>query len=115
MARPGQLMPTNVDLLPRRRAVLKRLWPIRLAGSQSLAANSVALIATTLAGSAFGFLFWLLAARVYSPAQVGLGAAAISALTLLTTIGEMGLGTALIRFLPGAGQQQARFLNVTLV
>jgi O-antigen/teichoic acid export membrane protein len=83
--------------------------------NRALLANSASLIANTFAGSFFGFLFWLVAARTYPQAEVGLGAAFISALTFLTTLGELGLGTALIRFAPTLGAQQARFVNSVLV
>lgn len=81
----------------------------------TLFVNSAFLIANTLAGSAAGFLFWILAARIYEPAEVGLGAAYIGALTLLTNLGEMGLGVALLRFVPTLGSQQSRFINSALV
>ena len=72
------------------------------------------LIANTLAGSFFGFLFWVVAARVYTTEQVGLGAPYISAVTLLATLGEYGTGTALIRFAPRMGARQVAFVNSSL-
>ena len=82
---------------------------------RSVAGNSFFLIANTLSGSLLGFLFWLVAARNLSGAHVGTGAAYISALTFLTTVAEMGLGTALIRFAPALGSRQAGFINAALV
>jgi O-antigen/teichoic acid export membrane protein len=76
--------------------------------------NSAFLIGNTVMGSGFGFLFWLVTARAYSPADVGLGAALISALTLLTALGELGLGTALIRFARGVGERRNGFINSVL-
>lgn len=83
-------------------------------GKGSLLTNSMFLIANTLAGSGFGFLFWFLAARLYPPAQLGVGAAYISAVTFLASFGEMGLGTAIIRFAPRLGADQADFINSAL-
>ncbi len=82
--------------------------------NRSLLTNSAFLIGNTIAGSCFGFLFWLVAARSYTQAQVGLGAAYISALNLLTTFGELGLGTALIRFAPTLGAKRDSFVNSAL-
>jgi O-antigen/teichoic acid export membrane protein len=80
-----------------------------------LFSSAAFLIANTATGSLFGFLFWFLAARLYSPAEVGIGAAYISAVTFLTNLGEMGLGTALIRFAPRMEGQRVAFINTTLV
>lgn len=82
--------------------------------SRSLLANSALLIGNTFTGSIFGFLFWLVAARTCAPAEVGLGAAYISALTFLANLGELGLGTALIRFAPTAGNKQSALINSAL-
>jgi O-antigen/teichoic acid export membrane protein len=82
--------------------------------SRSVTGNSLFLIGNTLTGSGFGFLFWLVAARNFSGTQVGVGAAYVSALTFLTTVAEMGLGTALIRFAPALGSRQVSFINSTL-
>ncbi len=58
--------------------------------------NSLALIAAKVAAMGLGFLFWLLAARVASPAQVGLAAGAVSAVMLCTQIAILGFGSAVI-------------------
>jgi O-antigen/teichoic acid export membrane protein len=82
------------------------------AGGRSVLVNSAFLVANTLAGSFFGFVFWLVAARSYTQAQVGVGAAYISALTFLVSLGDVGMGTLLIRFAPTlAGQERARFIS----
>src|SRR5688500_137970 len=80
-----------------------------------LLSNSAFLIANTLAGSLFGFLFWVIVARTYTPAQVGVGAAYIAAIAFLTNLGEMGLGAAWIRFLPTMDERRGRFVNTSLM
>jgi O-antigen/teichoic acid export membrane protein len=50
----------------------------------------------------FGFIFWTVAARLYHPHDVGLAAAAVSAVGLLAMLSGLGLDFALVRFLPGA-------------
>jgi len=62
--------------------------------------NSGSLAATTGLTSVFGFVYWIIAAREFSPQAVGYGAAGVSAMTLLGTIGMFGLGTMLIGELP---------------
>lgn len=96
------------------RTMLARLLAGAGAGRGSVLVNSAFLVANTLAGSAFGFLFWLVAARAYTPVEVGLGAAYVSAITFLTNAGEMGLGTALIRFAPAMDGRRASFINSAL-
>jgi O-antigen/teichoic acid export membrane protein len=67
---------------------------------KDLLANTVSLLGTTLVTSALGFSFWTVAAREFSQTSVGYGSAAVSALSLLSTIGIFGLGTVLIGELP---------------
>lgn len=49
-----------------------------------------------------GFFFWMVVVRFYTEAEVGLGAAIISAMSLLAMLSRLGFGAALIRFLPKA-------------
>jgi O-antigen/teichoic acid export membrane protein len=69
-------------------------------GNSELLRNAGSLAATTGLTSVFGFVFWILAARGFSKAEVGLGAAATNAMQLLGTVGMFGLGTMLIGELP---------------
>ncbi len=59
-----------------------------------------------VANAAFGFLFWTAAARLYHPQDVGLAAAAVSAVGLLAMLSGLGLDYALVRFLQGAVRPQ---------
>lgn len=67
---------------------------------QDLLRNASTLAATTGVTSLLGFAYWATAARLFSQQAVGYGAAAISAMTLLGTIGMLGMGTLLIGELP---------------
>jgi O-antigen/teichoic acid export membrane protein len=80
----------------------------------SLLVNSAFLIANTLTGSFLGFLFWVVTAHRYTPTQVGIGSASLAAITFLSNLGEVGLGTALIRFVPSLEGKQASFVNSSL-
>jgi O-antigen/teichoic acid export membrane protein len=71
---------------------------------QDLLSNAGSLFATTGVTSALGFVYWTIAAREFSQQAVGYGSAAASAMTLLGTIGMLGLGTLLVGELPrGSG------------
>jgi O-antigen/teichoic acid export membrane protein len=67
---------------------------------KDLLGSASSLVATTGLASMLGFVYWTLAARLFSQAAVGYGSAAVSAMTLLGTIGMLGLGTVLIGELP---------------
>ncbi|HEY0002072.1 MAG TPA: lipopolysaccharide biosynthesis protein, partial [Actinoplanes sp.] len=67
-----------------------------LRGHVDLFLNAGSLMATTLITSAFGFAFWWVAARFASTEAVGQASAAVSAMTLIGTIGMFGMGTMLI-------------------
>jgi O-antigen/teichoic acid export membrane protein len=70
------------------------------ARTDSLIRNSVFIMATTVVSAAFGYAFWLLAARLYSPAVVGLTAAVTSAANIMLLLSSLGVGGTLIQSLP---------------
>ena len=73
--------------------------------------NAYALIATTIITSVLGVAYWALAARNYSPADVGRTSAAISALLLVAGIAQLNLVNVLPRFLPAAGAQTRKLVT----
>ncbi len=72
--------------------------------------NAYALLANALGTSLLGFLYWVLAARFYSPGLVGASSALIAALLLASTVAQLNLGGALARFLPRAGGESRRLV-----
>jgi O-antigen/teichoic acid export membrane protein len=54
------------------------------------------LVGSQLSGAVLGLVFWTLAARACTPEQVGIGAALVAAMTLLSTFGVLGIGTLLL-------------------
>jgi len=68
--------------------------------------NSFFLMASTVVTTGLGFFFWMVVARFYTEAEVGWGAAIISAMSLLALLSVPGFGAALIRFLPKAEKPQ---------
>src|ERR1700722_12432056 len=71
-----------------------------LHGNRDLLRNAGSLAATTGLTSVLGFVFWWVAARQFTKAEIGYGSAATNAMALLGTIGMFGLGTMLIGELP---------------
>ncbi|AEV87787.1 sugar transporter [Actinoplanes sp. SE50] len=68
----------------------------------SLARNSLLIMATSVVNGGLGYLYWLLAARSLAPAQVGTATALISAATAVSMIANLGAGHMFIQRLPGS-------------
>jgi O-antigen/teichoic acid export membrane protein len=76
--------------------------------------NLASLLGTVGITSVLGFAFWTFAARVFSQQAVGYASAAVSAMTLLGTIGMFGLGMVLIGELPRR-KARARLVSAALL
>lgn len=87
------------------------MWKIKF-GSGSLFAVAANLISSTVLTTGLGFLFWILAAREFTVTEVGIASASISSMILLANIGQLGMTSVLIRFLPIAGSRAGRFTGV---
>jgi O-antigen/teichoic acid export membrane protein len=72
----------------------------RLAGD-SLARNSVLIMASTVGTSGLGYLFWMVAARSLPADAVGAATALISAATVVSMLSNLGIGHMFIQRLPG--------------
>ncbi|MEK7587096.1 MAG: oligosaccharide flippase family protein [Patescibacteria group bacterium] len=90
----------------------KRLWLHFLNDSQFR--NSTYIILATAVMSAFGFVFWIIASRLYTPAEIGLATSLISVTSLLTTFSLFGLNNVIIRFLPTSSDRN-RLISTALV
>ena len=75
--------------------VLATLWT-SLVRPGRLVRIFASLVGTQLGGGALGLVFWTLAARALTPEQLGVGAALVAAMTLLSTLGVLGVGTLLL-------------------
>ncbi|MGH2893403.1 MAG: lipopolysaccharide biosynthesis protein [Solirubrobacteraceae bacterium] len=75
--------------------------------------SSFALMLTTGLNGILGFAYWVLAARLYPAKAVGIGAGAISAMTLVSSLGWVGLQYVLLRYVPVAGRAQARLVRLS--
>ncbi len=76
--------------------ITKKVWSLR---KDTLYQNSIFMMASTAIVSASGFFFWLIVAKMYQDAQVGLATAIISAATFIMNISVLGLNYSIIRFL----------------
>lgn len=73
--------------------------------------NAISVIGGKVATLGLGFLFWLLAARTFTQAEVGLAAGAVSAMMLCTQLSALGVGSALITRYPEHIRQPRQLLN----
>ncbi|MFC1932384.1 lipopolysaccharide biosynthesis protein [Chloroflexota bacterium] len=77
----------------------------------SLYTNACYLVTDVAVVSILGFAFWALAARLYSPAQVGLASATVAAVVFLARLSRLGFEYGVIRFLPGVGERAGTLIN----
>ena len=75
--------------------------------------NAFYLILNSGVSSLLGFAFWVIAARLYSPAEVGLVVGIIASATLIASFSTLGLGFGMIRFLPDAGDKATPMVNTS--
>ncbi len=87
--------------------ILKNYKEIKQHLNDPLFKNSYFLIATTVIGSILGFIFWMLVARYYTPHDVGLATALISAANLLVAFSLLGFNFGILRFLPNENDKQS--------
>ncbi|MCU7728546.1 sugar transporter [Actinoplanes sp. KI2] len=71
-------------------------------GRDSLARNSVLIMASTVGASGLGYLYWMVAARELPRPAIGTATALISAATVVSMVANLGLGHMFIQRLPGA-------------
>jgi O-antigen/teichoic acid export membrane protein/aminoglycoside phosphotransferase (APT) family kinase protein len=72
--------------------------------------NGYSLVASTVATSILGVLFWGIAARHTSADELGVDAALISAMALIANVSHVNLTTALNRFVPSSGDGAGRLI-----
>ncbi|MBI1375923.1 MAG: oligosaccharide flippase family protein [Frankiales bacterium] len=109
-AEPGT---TDPDARARGGGLPLARW-LRLGERSHLMRNSFYLMATTAVSAAAGFVFWVEAARLYSPTEVGEASALLSAVSLFTYFSLLGFNSTLIRFLPSSADP-GRLVGTALV
>ena len=80
----------------------------------NLRQNYLNILTTSGASVLLGFVFWAVAAHLYTASDVGLATSAVSAAALLSGIGVTGFHTAMIRFLDGA-TARGRYVGTALM
>ncbi len=80
-----------------------------------VALSSVHLFLTTLVTSAFGYLYWIAAAHLFSDETVGHVSVLVSVMLLITQVGSMGIGLGLAYVLPQAEQRWSSIVNTSLL
>ncbi|HVZ11525.1 MAG TPA: lipopolysaccharide biosynthesis protein [Patescibacteria group bacterium] len=73
---------------------------LKYAARDHLARNSFFIMMGTGVVSGFGFIFWIIAARMFSTESVGIATTTISATSLISLLSQLGANISLIRFLP---------------
>jgi O-antigen/teichoic acid export membrane protein len=73
--------------------------------------SSLYLTATSLVNAGSGFVFWVVAARLFKPEDVGAGAALIAAAGFLLWVSNLGLEAAIIKYLPQSSSDSSTLAN----
>ena len=81
------------------------------ARTDRLVHSTFALLISNGSGVVLGVAFWAVAARLYSKSDVGVGAAEVNAMTLLTAFALLNLGTIFPRYLFAAGSRAGTVLR----
>lgn len=79
-----------------------------------LLANSISLVVGKLFTLGLGFLAWLVAARLFDQADVGLASGAVSAMMLCVQLALFGAGAAIITLLPRLDGDPAELLDTSI-
>src|ERR1035441_1259012 len=79
----------------------------RLLSTDHLVRNSLYLILRASLPAPLGFAFWIIAARLFSTADVGRASSLISATTVIAYLALLGLNSTLVRHLPTAPDRNA--------
>ncbi|HKX73568.1 MAG TPA: oligosaccharide flippase family protein [Candidatus Saccharimonadales bacterium] len=87
---------------------------IRQLHSDSLVRNSFYLMLSTGIMAVLGFVFWFIAARMFSPADIGIATTLISAMNLISYIGLLGFNSTFIRMLPTSKNRSSE-MNTGLI
>jgi O-antigen/teichoic acid export membrane protein len=72
--------------------------------------DGYALVANEGVTAALGLVYWLIAAREYSPRTVGINTAAISTMMFISGVAQLNLMSALLRFVPVLRDGRRRFI-----
>ncbi|GAB2700476.1 hypothetical protein GCM10010442_17910 [Kitasatospora kifunensis] len=80
-----------------------------------MARSSAYLMAATVSTAGLGFLFWVAAARLFSPTQVGTATSLTNAISLIAYFSLCGLNSTLVRFPAAPERRHAQINRAVLV
>ncbi len=100
--------------IPSPRLLVRNL--VRRLRNDSLLRNSIYIMGTMVIASGFGYLYWIVAAHLYSAHDVGLASALLNVMLLASVLADMGIGNTLVQMLPRreAGFAWSLTLNASL-
>lgn len=81
----------------------------------SLLSNSVLMFATTLMMAGGGAVFWVLAARLQTPANVGVAGSLVAAADSIALFAQLGLNIAIVRTMQASTRKAADVLTASVV
>ena len=82
-------------------SILRLRTRVRAQVADPLMRSAYSLVASAVLTAVLGIVFWIAAARLYEPAELGRDAALIAVMMELSTICQLNLVNGLTRFLPG--------------
>lgn len=88
---------------------------LRAARQDQLLTNSALIFATTVLMAGGGAVFWVVAARLGTPDQVGLAGSLVAAGDSLALFAQLGLNVALLRTMPTSTRKAADVVTASLV
>jgi O-antigen/teichoic acid export membrane protein len=100
-------VPRSGGLVPAFKSAARRYW------SDPLSRGGLALLINTGLTGSLGFVYWIIAARLFTTSAVGVAGALVAATTLFAGIGQLNLSGMLMRFLPNAGERSRRLVVIT--
>jgi len=79
--------------------------------------GSINILISMLISSLSGFIFWMLAANIYQEEDVGIAAALISSMTLLSILSRLGFHISIIQFFPRGDKSAilSTYVNITTI
>lgn len=83
--------------------------------SNKLVSNSLVVLATTVLMAGAGAVFWVVAARLGTPQDVGLAGSLVAAGDSLSLFAQLGLNIAIVRTLPASTRRAADIVTSALV
>lgn len=79
--------------------------------SDPLVRNAYALVLSTVISGGLGVVYWIAAAHLFSPRELGLDSAALTVIALVASVAGMNLSGALAFLLPKVGPSAGRYIG----